>query len=109
MLTELGKAHIKYLEREDLSVVDLAFAARHLRDVCEWTEKKIAGRMRCSTSRVSQLVSLLSLPQEVLKRLAEERMTETDAKKFQGLSKEAVEEALRRIDEGEKIGKQGDK
>lgn len=89
-------------ERLDLGPLDLAFAARHLSTVMQWDQARIAEAMKCSPSRVSGLIKLLSLPKDVLRRLASGGINEATAKRFGGLDDEQVATLLEAIDGGEK-------
>jgi len=80
---------IENLERLDLNAVDKAFTARELVKL-GWTHERIGGVMRCSASRVSGLISLLTLPARTLRLVAEGRLTEAGAKAFRGLPEEDV-------------------
>jgi ParB/RepB/Spo0J family partition protein len=89
------------LDRKELSPIDLAFAARELRKL-EWDNAKIAGAMRVSPSRVSQLMALLELPSRLRKLVHQGRAPESLARNLRGLSEDEVGALVDLIEQGRK-------
>jgi ParB family chromosome partitioning protein len=89
------------LDRRDLSPIDRAFAARALERL-GWEPAKIANAMRCDTSRVSQLLGLLELPQPVITLVHEGTATEALAQQLRGLKSDVISTVAERISAGEK-------
>ncbi len=93
------------LERDDLSQVDKAFAARQLEEVLGWDRKRIAARLRVSESRISGLLGIFDLPARIVDLIHEDRLKEAQAKHFKGLPEEQVEAFADRLEAGEKASK----
>lgn len=90
------------LDRRELSPIDQAFAVRALERL-GWDRPRIAEAMRMkSTSRIGQLLELLSLPRHVIDLVHTGRAPESLARSLRGLDAMQIERYAAKIDAGEK-------
>jgi len=89
-------ALIENLQREDLNVMEEAEGYRTLGDKFGLTQEQIAERVGKSRPAVANTLRLLSLPEEIRKRVAENRLSAGHAKLLTGLEIEAEQLALAR-------------
>jgi ParB family chromosome partitioning protein len=75
-MMKLELAIIENLQREDLNVVDRARAFFQLVNEFKFTHNEVAKKMGRSREYVSNTLRILSLPEEILKALAEGKITE---------------------------------
>jgi ParB/RepB/Spo0J family partition protein len=93
------------LDRDDLSPVDKAFAARQLEEILGWDRKRIAARLRVGESRISGLLTIFEHSQRIINLIHEGRIKEAQAKHFKGLPEEQINAFADRIEAGEKPAK----
>jgi ParB family transcriptional regulator, chromosome partitioning protein len=77
---QLEIAIVENLQREDIGPVETARAFRRLMDEFSMTQEVVAQRTGKARSTVTNLVRLLTLPEEVLDSLEHEEITEGHAK-----------------------------
>ncbi len=94
----LELAIIENIQREDLNSVELAKAYKSLIDRYNYTQEELSSIMGKSRSSVANTIRLLSLPNEVLDAIKENKITEGHARTLITLeNKEQILNALKEI------------
>jgi ParB family chromosome partitioning protein len=90
----LREALIENIHREDLSPLELAHAFRELLEDLGETQDAVAERLGCSRAHVANTIRLLSLPEDVQRLLAEDRIQAGHARALLGLPDDGARSAL---------------
>lgn len=103
-VTRFVRQMVENIQREDLNDVDRAAGLVHLRDLMQqqhsvedeaagrkpWSTRitwaKVGDRLGVSRQRIHQLVKLLELPEAIQSDVRDGRLSERDARLFQGLT-----------------------
>lgn len=119
----LELAIIENVQREDLNAIEEALAFEHLMNSFSLTHEDISKKIGLSRSAVANKIRLLGLPEELKKALLDDRISEGHARSLLGLkssdmmiaaykiimrdhlSVRAVEELVRRLNQGSKLPK----
>jgi ParB family chromosome partitioning protein len=96
-------ALIENLQREDLNVMEEAEGYRTLTEKFGLTQEQIAERVGKSRPAVANTLRLLSLPEEIRKSVAENRLSAGHAKLLTGVEIEAEQLALARRTLGDNL------
>ena len=116
----LEMALIENIQREDLNAVEVAISYQRLLDECALTHETLSERVGKGRSSVTNFLRLLKLPPEIQRSMKEKKISMGHAKMLVGLSDiafqlmlfheivnndlsvRAVEEMIKRYNEGEK-------
>jgi ParB family chromosome partitioning protein len=79
-LEEIEIALVENVQRVDLSPLETAVSIVRLRDQFSLTPKQIAAKLGKAETTISNIIRLLNLPQEAVKALQENRITEGHAR-----------------------------
>jgi ParB family chromosome partitioning protein len=119
-------AIIENVQRKDLNPLEEAMAFDQLIETFDLTHEDISKRIGLSRPAIANKIRLLSLPEELKKALLDEKITEGHARSLLGLkthdmmiaaykiimrdhlSVRAVEELVRRLNQGTKMPKRPD-
>lgn len=91
------------LQREDLNPVEEGRAYRRLMETYGYTQEKLAGIVGKSRPYVANLLRILALPEEVLARLEEGKLTMGQVRPLLALASEEEQTALARRIEKENL------
>ena len=83
-------ALIENLQREDLNAVESARGIKELMDRYGLTQEQVSERISKSRSNVANLLRVLTLPQEVITLVEEDKLTVGHAKALAGLNNEKI-------------------
>lgn len=89
-------ALVENLQREDLNPVEEGRAYRRLMETYGYTQEKLAGIVGKSRPYVANLLRILALPEEVLARLEEGKLTMGQVRPLLALASEEEQTALAR-------------
>jgi ParB family transcriptional regulator, chromosome partitioning protein len=90
----LREALIENIHREDLAPLELAHAFRELLEDLGDTQEAVAERLGCSRAHVANTIRLLSLPEDVQRLLAEDRIQAGHGRALLGLPDDGARSAL---------------
>lgn len=96
-------ALVENLQREDLNPVEEGRAYRRLMETYGYTQEKLAGIVGKSRPYVANLLRILALPEEVLARLEEGKLTMGQVRPLLALASEEEQTALARRIEKENL------
>jgi hypothetical protein len=91
------------IDRQELTVMDMASDAIRLRDEFGQSGKEIASRLRVTEGRVSQLVKLMALPMDVQKMLDKGDIAPATAYEMADMEPEELAVLVQAIKDGKKL------
>ena len=91
---KLEVALIENIQRENLNPIDMAVAFKRLIDEFSLTQEEVARQVGKSRSSVTNILRLLSLPEEIKEALVEGKISEGHAKYLVGLDSEVKQMSL---------------
>lgn len=102
VIHEMEIALIENLQREDLNPMDAAKGIRALMNQCGYTQEKVGLRLGKSRVAVTNLLRLLSLPDEVTEMVRDGRLSAGHARALAGIKapEEQIRLAHKAVDEG---------